>query len=268
MPSRHPPPPPPAAAAARRGAHLASLRRKTRGLGLPGCGLGVIEPARVEGGYVEEGRARGGECALVLSAADSVALHHGSASSRGLRQHHHHRLRCTVTRTDFHEAKADAEEPLDRLGVLVKAGREADRVGERAPPQRDLEALGVGPRLAREEAEARREDAGAVRQLGVQEPQQRPRRARDLETPLRVERRVVGGAAGGRGRAGERRRLLTWIQERRREREGDGGRRLRMVQCSSSAVSPAATAHNIRQLTTGYRYPDAIEVEHSPSRRA
>lgn len=90
------------------------------------------------------------------------------------------------------------------------AGKRTDGVAERAPPQADAEALGVGARLPGEEPQARGEDAGAVGQLRVEEAQQRPRGARDLKAPRGVESRVERCTPCGGGGARERRRLFFY----------------------------------------------------------
>ena len=80
------------------------------------------------------------------------------------------RLRPGRQRADLGEAQAKGEQRVRHLGVLVKAGGDAERVGKGEAERLDREArvvrCGLAPR-----AEAQRAQRQPVRRLGV-EPQQ------------------------------------------------------------------------------------------------
>src|SRR6185503_14002797 len=73
---------------------------------------------------------------------------------------------------DLDQAKAQPEQGIRHLGILVEAGGEADRIGERPAPDLDRERWRIGFTVAWDEAAFQAADSKAVRRLGIEARQQ------------------------------------------------------------------------------------------------
>ena len=78
-------------------------------------------------------------------------------------------------RPDLNEAKTELEESVRHLGVLIEAGRHADRIGKIEPERSDSEPRIVGGEL-HEWRKFQGLNGNAVRILGVEHAQQGPRK--------------------------------------------------------------------------------------------
>ncbi len=81
------------------------------------------------------------------------------------------RLRRDAARLD--EPEAEPQQRVDHLGMLVEAGRQADRIGEGQAKRRDAQLFVVGCRT-RQRRMLERTEREPVRRLGIEPAQQRP----------------------------------------------------------------------------------------------
>src|SRR5690606_32550006 len=110
------------------------------------------------------------------------------------------RLRQRRDRADLGEAEAEPEQSVRHFGVLVIAGRHAERIGEVEPAQRDTKPRVTASRRRAAEAGAQREYRQSVRVFGIEGKKRPPADHLERVHAPRSGKTWRPSAPSGRGR--------------------------------------------------------------------